>query len=252
MTRMPQVLINLKGEARSRPWPSSPELVKAMRAQEENAWADEGRMLWCATRAPSPSCASWWRLARTNSSCNQAPREIRGGRRCAPGRGGGLNGHALDHRRGQHQHRVGGLFRDDNADWLTGASAPNARCTSRRAGRTVQPAFRLQPGGMGSVRRGDHLQRGAAHELHLRRVLPPLLLDLCPPIFVGPGIKTGMPILYDNPKRGGGRPHRQRRGRLRALPPQDLIVVDFGTATTFDCVSAAGRVPGRGHRPGHR
>ena len=35
-------------------------------------------------------------------------------------------------------------------------------------------------------------------------------------LVVGPGIKTGMPILYENPARGRRRPHRQRGGGLRA------------------------------------
>ena len=57
------------------------------------------------------------------------------------------------------------------------------------------------------------------------------------PMFVGPGIRTGMPILYDNPKEVGA-------DRIAdAVGAHDLygcpcIVVDFGTATTVDAVSA--------------
>ena len=39
-------------------------------------------------------------------------------------------------------------------------------------------------------------------------------------IFVEPGVRTGMPVHYDNPCRGRCRPHRQLRGRLRALPAE--------------------------------
>jgi pantothenate kinase type III len=39
-----------------------------------------------------------------------------------------------------------------------------------------------------------------------------------PPLFVAPGIKTGMPILVENPSEVGADRNRQRRGRLRALP----------------------------------
>ena len=66
-----------------------------------------------------------------------------------------------------------------------------------------------------------------------------------------PGVQTGMPILYDNPKEVGA-------DRIaNAVGAYDLyggptIVVDFGTATTFDAISADGRVPRRRHRPGHR
>ncbi|WP_449246985.1 type III pantothenate kinase [Desulfarculus baarsii] len=69
------------------------------------------------------------------------------------------------------------------------------------------------------------------------------------PMFVGPGMKTGMPILYDNPREVGADRivnavaayERHRR---------DLIVVDFGTATTFDCISAKGEYLGGAIAPG--
>ena len=69
------------------------------------------------------------------------------------------------------------------------------------------------------------------------------------PIFVGPGMKTGMPILYDNPKEvGADRIVNAVAAHDRF--PQDLIVVDFGTATTFDCISAAGEYLGGAIAPG--
>ena len=63
------------------------------------------------------------------------------------------------------------------------------------------------------------------------------------PIVVGPGIKTGISVLYDNPKEVGA----DRIVNAVAASERyggDLIVVDFGTATTFDCVSAAGEYMG--------
>jgi type III pantothenate kinase len=63
------------------------------------------------------------------------------------------------------------------------------------------------------------------------------------PLIVGPGIKTGISILYDNPKEVGA----DRIVNAVAASERyggDLIVVDFGTATTFDCVSAAGEYLG--------
>ena len=63
------------------------------------------------------------------------------------------------------------------------------------------------------------------------------------PLVVGPGIKTGISILYDNPKEVGA----DRIVNAVAANERyggDLIVVDFGTATTFDCVSAAGEYLG--------
>ena len=63
------------------------------------------------------------------------------------------------------------------------------------------------------------------------------------PVQIGPGIRTGMPILMDNPKEvGADRIVNAVAGydRVRAA----CIVVDFGTATTFDYVSARGEYAG--------
>jgi type III pantothenate kinase len=69
------------------------------------------------------------------------------------------------------------------------------------------------------------------------------------PVVVGPGIKTGMPILYHNPKEVGAdrivngvAAYEKYRG--------GVIVVDFGTATTFDCVSDKGEYLGGVITPG--
>jgi type III pantothenate kinase len=63
------------------------------------------------------------------------------------------------------------------------------------------------------------------------------------PLVVEPGIKTGMPILYHNPKDVGA------DRIVNAVAAFDeykssVIVVDFGTATTFDCVSENGEYLG--------
>ncbi len=72
-----------------------------------------------------------------------------------------------------------------------------------------------------------------------------------PPIVVGPGVKTGMPILYDNPKEVGA--DRIANAVAAYERFHDVaIVVDFGTATTFDYISKKGEyiggviVPGLG------
>lgn len=63
------------------------------------------------------------------------------------------------------------------------------------------------------------------------------------PLVVGPGLKTGMSVLYENPREvGADRIVNAVAAYERARAP--LIVVDFGTATTFDCVSAAGEYLG--------
>ena len=71
----------------------------------------------------------------------------------------------------------------------------------------------------------------------------------CPPLMVGPGIKTGMPILYENPKEVGA------DRIVNAVAAFDryqtaLIVVDFGTATTFDYVTGRGEYVGGAIAPG--
>jgi len=69
------------------------------------------------------------------------------------------------------------------------------------------------------------------------------------PLIVGPGIKTGMPILYENPKEVGA------DRIVNAVAAYDrysaaAIVVDFGTATTFDYVTTRGEYVGGAIAPG--
>jgi type III pantothenate kinase len=68
-------------------------------------------------------------------------------------------------------------------------------------------------------------------------------------LMVGPGIKTGMPIRYDNPREIG--PDRL----VNAVAALDrlggpCVVVDFGTAITYDPVSADGEYLGGIISPG--
>ena len=69
------------------------------------------------------------------------------------------------------------------------------------------------------------------------------------PLIVGPGIRTGMAILYENPREVGAdrivnavAAFEQAKGAV--------IVVDFGTATTFDCVTPKGDYLGGVIAPG--
>lgn len=69
------------------------------------------------------------------------------------------------------------------------------------------------------------------------------------PYVVGPGIKTGMPIQYDNPKEvGADRIVNAVAGfeKYRC----SLVIVDFGTATTFDYVNRKGEYCGGAIAPG--
>lgn len=63
------------------------------------------------------------------------------------------------------------------------------------------------------------------------------------PLIVGPGVKTGLSIRYDNPKEvGADRVVNAVAGREKF--PGASIIVDFGTATTFDCISSKGEYLG--------
>jgi len=63
------------------------------------------------------------------------------------------------------------------------------------------------------------------------------------PLIVGPGLKTGMPVLYDNPHDVGADRVVDAIAAY-ARYQSGVIVVDFGTATTFNCVSPKGEYLG--------
>ena len=66
---------------------------------------------------------------------------------------------------------------------------------------------------------------------------------------VGPGVRTGLPLLVDNPHEVGA---DRVANCVAALErhPGPLVVVDFGTAINFDAVSAAGEFVGGAIAPG--
>jgi type III pantothenate kinase len=89
-------------------------------------------------------------------------------------------------------------------------------------------------------------------------VVPPIdstLREVCEryfqikPLFIEPGVKTGMPVHYDNPAEVGA--DRIVNG-VAAFEKYGgpCIIVDFGTATTFDAVSAKGEYLGGVITPG--
>src|SRR5579872_1922263 len=79
--------------------------------------------------------------------------------------------------------------------------------------------------------------------------LDPVLRQVCEryfslrPLFIEPGVKTGMPVHYDNPAEVGA---DRIVNAVAAFEKYGgpCVVVDFGTATTFDCVSAKGEYLG--------
>jgi type III pantothenate kinase len=104
----------------------------------------------------------------------------------------------------------------------------------------------------------DHLEVAHIHGIAISSVVPPLdstLRQVCEryfhtrPLFIEPGIKTGMPVHYDNPSEVGA---DRIVNAVAAFEKYGgpCIVVDFGTATTFDCVSAKGEYEGGVISPG--
>lgn len=92
----------------------------------------------------------------------------------------------------------------------------------------------------------------------LSSVVPPLLpiwervcekLFSRDPLVVGPGIRTGMPVRYENPREVGADRIVNSVAAYELLGGP-VIAVDFGTATTFDCVSAQGEYLGGAIFPG--
>lgn len=69
------------------------------------------------------------------------------------------------------------------------------------------------------------------------------------PVVVGPGVRTGMPIKYDNPRELGADRIANGIGAFHTYGGP-CVVVGFGTATTFDVVSERGEYLGGAIVPG--
>src|SRR5205823_14986091 len=104
----------------------------------------------------------------------------------------------------------------------------------------------------------QHVDAAEVKGIIVSSVVPPLdstVRDVCEkyfhvkPLFIEPGVKTGMPVLYDSPADVGA--DRIVNG-VAAYDKYGgpCIVVDFGTATTFDAISAKGEYLGGVITPG--
>jgi type III pantothenate kinase len=102
------------------------------------------------------------------------------------------------------------------------------------------------------------IDRGAIDGVIISSVVPPLNRTLAEmarrylglkALFVEPGVKTGMPVHYDNPTEvGADRVVNGVAAFARYGGP--CIIVDFGTAITFDAISAHGEYLGGVITPG--
>ena len=96
------------------------------------------------------------------------------------------------------------------------------------------------------------IEPGAIDGVVVSSVVPPLHVTLDrlsqryfrrAPLFIEPGVRTGMPLRLDNPSEvGADRIVNSVAAREKYGAP--VVVVDFGTATTFDVVNAAGEYLG--------
>jgi type III pantothenate kinase len=102
------------------------------------------------------------------------------------------------------------------------------------------------------------LELNAVRGIVVASVVPPLeslMRQMCEryfgvkALFIEPGIKTGMPVHYDNPAEVGADRIVNAVAAYEKCK-QSCVVVDFGTATTFDAVSTRGEYLGGVIAPG--
>ena len=93
----------------------------------------------------------------------------------------------------------------------------------------------------GVQRHRDFIGRAAARSRCCGRSAS--AISIFKPLFIEPGVKTGMPVHYDNPAEVGA---DRIVNAVAAFEKYGgpCVIVDFGTATTFDCVSAKGEYLG--------
>ena len=107
--------------------------------------------------------------------------------------------------------------------------------------------------------RTEDLDPKAVDQAVMASVVPelaPVFEQLCvryfhtQPLVVGTGTKTGVRVLYDNPREVGADRIVDVVAALHEYGPPPLIIVDVGTATVFDAVSAEGDYLGGAIAPG--
>jgi type III pantothenate kinase len=127
------------------------------------------------------------------------------------------------------------------------------RIATRREGTSDEYSMLIE--GLFSL---EHVQRREVRAAVISSVVPSLQATLeemveknfgVTPLLIEPGIKTGMPILYDNPKEVGADRIVNAVAAIERYG-KPAIVVDFGTATTFDVISERGEYLGGAIAPG--
>jgi type III pantothenate kinase len=141
---------------------------------------------------------------------------------------------------------LAGVFKDDRlvCDWRL---LTEARKTADEYGIMLQNLFR-----------SANLKPEETEAVVIACVMPPLLGTLeeisrkyfhRDPFVIDAGVKTGITVLYDNPLEvGADRIVNAAAGYEKYR--KSLIIIDLGTATTFDCVSGRGEYLGGAIAPG--
>ncbi len=139
-----------------------------------------------------------------------------------------------------------GVFRDDRVItyWRL---ATRRDSTEDELGMIVKNLFQDSCIGMDNI-----------HSIAISSVVPPLMYSLdrmsrkyfnIEPLIVGPGIKTGLNIILDNPREVGADRIVNAVAAIK-LYNTPLIIVDFGTATTYCAVDKNGSYLGGVIAPG--
>jgi type III pantothenate kinase len=146
-----------------------------------------------------------------------------------------------------------GIFRLREDDTVTPELAAHWRISS--AQKQTADEYGVLMGQLFATR---GLEMAAVQGIIVASVVPPLeslVRQMCEryfhlkALFIEPGIKTGMPVQYDNPAEVGADRIVNAIAAYEKCK-QSCVVVDFGTATTFDAVSAKGEYLGGVIAPG--
>ncbi|HZK44283.1 MAG TPA: type III pantothenate kinase [Syntrophomonadaceae bacterium] len=104
----------------------------------------------------------------------------------------------------------------------------------------------------------NNLEISRVNAVVISSVVPSLMMELeelskkyffCTPLIVGPGIKSGIAIKYENPREVGADRVVNAVGGFRKYGGP-LIIIDFGTATTFCVINDKGEYLGGAIAPG--
>ncbi|AOS44779.1 Type III pantothenate kinase [Lacunisphaera limnophila] len=137
------------------------------------------------------------------------------------------------------------------------------------AGDTLRAQFRKTTHPIGSsdelgvflraVLRENQIDPAAVARVAICSVVPPVAYPLraacvkyfrCEPFLLQAGVKTGLKIKYRNPAEVGADRVANAIAATQRCPGRNCIVVDCGTATTFDVVTAGGDYLGGAILPG--